>query len=127
MARLEAWMDGVVDSPDHRQALSQLASRLGGQLEWLDPRNAEVKLACGDQALLVTAWIELLPSNRLRLLLSSPEGMSTGAQVTATALEAILQGLLDIAEGSTVRFRSDRDGPLLKPQGIAIPAGPSMD
>ena len=43
------------------------------------------------------------------------------------ALEAILQGLLDIAEGSTVRFRSDRDGPLLKPQGIAIPAGPSMD
>ena len=127
MARLEAWMDGVVDSPDHRQALSQLASRLGGQLEWLDPRNAEVKLACGEQALLVTAWIELLPSNRLRLLLSSPEGMSTGAQVTAAALEAILQGLLDIAEGSTVRFRSDRDGPLLKPQGIAIPAGPSMD
>jgi len=103
------------------------SSRLGGQLEWLDPRNAEVKLACGDQALLVTAWIELLPRNRLRLLLSSPEGMSTGAQVTTTALEAILQGLLDIAEGSTVRFRSDRDGPLLKPQGIAIPAGPSMD
>ena len=127
MARLEAWMDGVVDSPDRRQALSELTGRLGGQLEWLDPRNAEVKLACGDQALLVTAWIELLPSNRLRLLLSSPEGMSTGAQVTTTALEAILQGLLDIAEGSTVRFRSDRDGPLLKPQGIAIPAGPSMD
>ena len=127
MARLEAWMDGVVDSPDRRQALSELAGRLGGQLEWLDPRNAEVKLACGDQALLVTAWIELLPSNRLRLLLSSPEGMSTGAQVTTTALAAILQGLLDIAEGSTVRFRSDRDGPLLKPQGIAIPTGPSMD
>ncbi|WP_188020778.1 hypothetical protein [Synechococcus sp. RS9907] len=127
MARLEAWMDGVVDSPDRRQALSQLTGRLGGQLEWLDPRNAEVKLACGDQALLVTAWIELLPSNRLRLLLSSPEGMSTGAQVTSTALEAILQGLLDIAEGSTVRFRSDRDGPLLKPQGIAIPADPLID
>ena len=53
--------------------------------------------------------------------------MNTGAQVTTTALEAILQGLLDIAEGSTVRFRSDRDGALLKPQGIAIPAGPSMD
>ena len=53
--------------------------------------------------------------------------MSTGAQVTAAALEVILQGLLDIAKGSTVRFRSDRDGPLLKPQGIAIPAGPSMD
>ena len=69
----------------------------------------------------------MLPSKRLHLLLSSPEGMSTGAQVTTTALAAILQGLLDIAEGSTVRFRSDRDGPLLKPEGIAIPAGPSMD
>ena len=127
MARLEAWMDGVVDGPDRRQELSELACQLGGQLEWLDPRNGEVKLACGDEALLVTAWIELLPGNRLRLLLSSREGMSTGAQVTAAALEAILQGLLDIAKGSTVRFRSDRDGPLLKPQGIAIPAGPSMD
>ena len=123
MARLEAWMDGVVDGPDRRLALSELAGRLGGQLEWLDPR----KLVCGDQALLVTAWIELLPSNRLRLLLSSREGMSTGAQVTSSALKAILQCLLDIAEGSTVRFRSDRDGPLLKPQGIAIPAAPLID
>lgn len=33
MARLEAWMDGVVDGPDRRQELSELASQLGGQLE----------------------------------------------------------------------------------------------
>lgn len=45
---------GVVDNPDRRQALGELVSRLGG------------KLACGDEALLVSAWIELLPSNRLR-------------------------------------------------------------
>ena len=53
--------------------------------------------------------------------------MNTGAQVTTTALEEILQCRLDIPEGSTVRFRSHRDGPLLKPQGIAIPADPLID
>ena len=61
---------------------------------------------------ILSASIERLSGHPLRLLLSRPEGMISGAQLTAAALEASL---------------SDRDGPRQKPEGIAIAAAASTD
>jgi len=112
MARLEAVLTGLVDGPQLRAGLAKLSAEVKGHLEWLDQSNAELKLVCGEEALLITALLELSAGHELRLLLSSSEGMTTGAPHSQAALETLLLGLQALAAEALISYRSDRDGPL---------------
>ncbi|MGL6135102.1 MAG: hypothetical protein ACRC1L_13080 [Prochlorococcaceae cyanobacterium] len=112
MARLEALLSPVADGEAFRGALAALAREMGGTFSWLDGRNASIALTAGPRALSVQVLLELRAGAELGLLLSSREGMGSGAPLSGAVLEQLLAGLQAAAPGSRVRFRSDRDGPI---------------
>ena len=128
MARLEAVLGGmehVEHGPAFQTDLERLNTALTGHLEWLDPRNAELRLACGPDALLVTVLLERLSPDGLRILATSREGMGTGAPHTTASLERVLNWLQQRQPNAQLRFRSDRNGPLQQQASIATPDAPA--
>ncbi|MFM1900688.1 MAG: hypothetical protein RLZZ216_1264 [Cyanobacteriota bacterium] len=121
MARLEAVLGGMEHGPAFQADLERLNTELAGHLEWLDPRNAELRLACGPEALLVTVLLERLSPDGLRILATSREGMGTGAPHTTASLERVLNWLQQHQPTAQLRYRSDRDGPLQQQASIATP------
>jgi hypothetical protein len=97
---------------DLRLVLEQLDSGAGGPLIWLDPRNASLTLLPGTAALPVQVLLELRGRNQLRVLVTSREGMSRGAPLSRAVLEQVLMQLQELVPGCTLRYRSDRDGPV---------------
>ena len=112
MARLEALLAPVPDGKSLRGILAQLAHQMGGTFSWLDDRNASIGLTRGPGALPVQVLLELRPRSELGVLVSSREGMGSGAPHSSAVLEEVLAGLQAAAPAAVVRFRSDRDGPL---------------
>ncbi len=110
MARLEALLAPAGDTESLRGAIAQLAEELGGTFTWLDSRNGSLALTTG--ALAVQVLLELRPGSELGVLLSSREGMGSGAPLSTAVLEQLLAGLQAAAPGARVLFRSDRDGPI---------------
>lgn len=113
MARLEALIAPVVDGEPVRSALAALAREIGGTLTWLDSRNGSIALTTG--ALAVQVLLELRPGAELGVLLSSREGMGSGAPLSCAVLDQLLAGLQAAVPGARVLFRSDRDGPIRQP------------
>jgi hypothetical protein len=97
---------------DLRLLLEQLDPGAGGPLTWLDPRNASLTLLPGTAALPVQVLLELRGKNQLRVLVTSREGMSRGAPLSRAVLEQVLMQLQELVPGCTLRYRSDRDGPV---------------
>jgi hypothetical protein len=112
MARLEALLAPVADGEPLRVAIARLAQEMGGTVVWLDGRNASIMLTAGKAALAVQVLLELRPRSELVVLLSSREGMGSGAPLSGGVLEQLLVGLQAVAPGAQVLFRSDRDGPI---------------
>lgn len=110
MARLEALLAPVGDNESLRGAIAQLAEEVGGMFTWLDSRNGSLALTTGGLA--VQALLELRKGSELGVLLSSREGMGSGAPLSSAVLEQLLAGLQAAAPGARVLFRSDRDGPI---------------
>ena len=97
---------------DLRLVLEQLDPSASGPLTWLDPRNASLTLLPGTAALPVQVLLELRGKNQLRVLVTSREGMSRGAPLSRAVLEQVLMQLQELVPGCTLRYRSDRDGPV---------------
>ncbi|MGB5136803.1 MAG: hypothetical protein WBN89_16720 [Prochlorococcaceae cyanobacterium] len=112
MARLEALLAPVADGGEFRGALAALAREMNGTLTWLDGRNASIVLTAGPRALAVQVLMEIRPRGELGVLVSSREGMGSGAPLSTAVLERLLAGLQVAAPGARLRFRSDRDGPV---------------
>ena len=110
MARLEALLAPVGDNESLRGAIAELARELGGMFTWLDRRNGSLALTTGGLA--VQVLLELRMGSELGVLLSSREGMGSGAPLSTAVLEQLLAGLQAAAPGARVLFRSDRDGPI---------------
>jgi hypothetical protein len=89
-----------------------MARQMGGTFGWLDDRNASIGLTRGAGALPVQVLLELRPRSELGVLVSSREGMGSGAPLSGAVLEEVLAGLQVASPGARVLFRSDRDGPL---------------
>jgi hypothetical protein len=97
---------------DLRLVVEQLDPGASGPLTWLDPRNASLTLLPGTAAVPVQVLLELRGRNQLRVLVTSREGMSRGAPLSRAVLEQVLMQLQELVPGCTLRYRSDRDGPL---------------
>jgi hypothetical protein len=97
---------------DLRLVLEQFDPGASGPLTWLDPRNASLTLLPGTAALPVQVLLELRGKNQLRVLVTSREGMSRGAPLSRAVLEQVLMQLQELVPGCTLRYRSDRDGPV---------------
>ena len=100
------------DDHDLRLVLEQVDPGTSGPLTWLDPRNASLTLLPGTAALPVQVLLELRGRNQLRVLVTSREGMSRGAPLSRAVLEQVLMQLQELVPGCTLRYRSDRDGPV---------------
>lgn len=112
MARLEAHLAGLPGDPGLRSGLQRLAADLGGELLWLDERNAMLRLNPGTSGLSVRVLLELSHPGEVGVLVSSREGMGRGAPFSRQALEQVLAGLMRLGDQVVIRFRSDRDGPV---------------
>lgn len=120
MARLEALLSLQPGALNRRQTLDQLGVELATELTWLDPRNACLSLVAGPSALQVQVLLELRGRDQLSLLVNSREGMSSGAPLSRAVLEQVLAILSRLLPGTTLDYRSDRDGPIR--QGTAQPS-----
>jgi hypothetical protein len=112
MARLEALVEPFALDSEQSQALERLAQRLGGHCQWLDGRNATIRLSLEPGDLPVQVLLEWRPPRELLLLVNSGERMGNGAPLSRVVLDQVLEGLLQAPGGARVRFRSDRDGPI---------------
>jgi hypothetical protein len=112
MARLEALLAPVADGEEFRGALAALSRQMGGSFTWLDDRNASIALTKGPRALPVQVLLEIRPRCQLGVLVGSREGMGSGAPLSTAVLEEMLAGLQASVPAASVRFRSDRDGPV---------------
>jgi hypothetical protein len=63
---------------------------------------------------------ELRGRDQLSVLVNSREGMSSGAPLSRAVLEQVLAILSRLLPGTTLAYRSDRDGPIR--QGSAQPS-----
>lgn len=120
MARLEALLSLQQGALNRRQPLDQLGVELATELTWLDPRNACLSLVAGPSALQVQVLLELRGRDQLSVLVNSREGMSSGAPLSRAVLEQVLAILSRLLPGTTLTYRSDRDGPIR--QGSAQPS-----
>lgn len=120
LARLEALLLLQPGALNRRQPLDQLGVELATELTWLDPRNACLNLVAGPSALQVQVLFELRGRDQLSLLVNSREGMSSGAPLSRAVLEQVLDRLLRLVPGTSLAYRSDRDGPIR--QGTARPS-----
>lgn len=123
MARLEALIDQGSEGMERQAALIQLADRLGGELLWLDERNAAMTLILAPEDLPVQVLLELRQHGELAILIKSSERMGSGAPLSRTVLDQLVAGLLQATGGARVLFRSDRDGPI---RPTAPKAAPSL-
>ena len=112
MARFEALIKPIADGKALRDALEQLAQSWGGVLTWLDRRNASLDLVSG--GLPVKLLLELRRGDVLGVLVSSREGMGTGAPRSQKLLDQLLSVLLKHVPRAQVQYRSDRDGPIFQ-------------
>jgi hypothetical protein len=112
LARLEALLSLQPGSLNRRQPLDQLGVELATELTWLDPRNACLNLVAGPSALQVQVLFELRGRDQLSVLVNSREGMSSGAPLSRAVLEQVLDRLLRLLPGTSLAYRSDRDGPI---------------
>ena len=83
-----------------------------GTFTWLDQRNASLALLTGSAAVPVQVLLELRGRGELLVLVTSREGMGTGAPLTQSVHEQILQRLAQLLPEGVLQYRSDRDGPL---------------
>jgi hypothetical protein len=120
LARLEALLSLQQGALNRRQPLDQLGVELATELTWLDPRNACLSLVAGPSALQVQVLLELRGRDQLSVLVNSREGMSSGAPLSRAVLEQVLAILSRLLPGTTLTYRSDRDGPIR--QGSAQPS-----
>ncbi|NDD69714.1 MAG: hypothetical protein EBZ29_10145 [Synechococcaceae bacterium WB9_4xC_028] len=113
MARLEALLTGMPEERELRLLLEQLDPGPDrGTFTWLDQRNASLALLPGSAAVPVQVLLELRGRGELLVLVTSREGMGTGAPLTQGVHEQILQRLAQLLPESVLQYRSDRDGPL---------------
>ncbi|MBD1194539.1 MAG: hypothetical protein H9532_10460 [Vulcanococcus sp. Clear-D1] len=112
MARLEAILTGVPGDRELRLVLEQLDPGSAGTFTWLDQRNASLGLMPSSAAVPVQVLLELKGRGELLVLVTSREGMGTGAPLTQSVHEQILQRLAQLLPESVLQYRSDRDGPL---------------
>ena len=117
MARLEALLKVKPSAEECRQTLNQLAVSLAAELTWLDPRNACLSLAVGASAMAVQVLFELRDPDQLGVLVNSREGMGSGAPLSHSVLEQVLDLLLKLSPGTDLTYRSDRDGPIRQGSG----------
>ncbi len=121
MARLEALLSLQPGPENLHQPLNQLGVELATELTWLDPRNGCLSLSAGPSALPVQVLLELRGHDQLGVLVNSREGMSSGSPLSRAVLEQVLDRLLRLLPGTSLAYRSDRDGPIR--QGTAQPVG----
>ena len=81
-----------------------------GTFTWLDQRNAALALLPGRAAVPVQVLLELRGRGELLVLVTSREGMGTGAPLSRSVHERILQRLAQLIPESALQYRSDRDG-----------------
>ena len=112
LARLEAILTGVPGDRELRLVLEQLDPGAGGTFTWLDQRNASLAFMPGTASVPVQVLLELKGRGELLVLLTSREGMGTGAPLSRSVHEQILQRLAQLLPESVLQYRSDRDGPL---------------
>jgi len=113
LARLEALLTGMPEERELRLLLEQLDPGPDrGTFTWLDQRNASLALLPGSAAVPVQVLLELRGRGELLVLVTSREGMGTGAPLTQSVHEQILQRLAQLMPESVLQYRSDRDGPL---------------
>jgi hypothetical protein len=113
LARLEALLTGMPEERELRLLLEQLDPGPDrGTFTWLDQRNASLALLPGSAAVPVQVLLELRGRGELLVLVTSREGMGTGAPLTQSVHEQILQRLAQLLPESVLQYRSDRDGPL---------------
>jgi hypothetical protein len=113
LARLEALLTGMPEERALRLLLEQLDPGPDrGIFTWLDQRNASLALLPGSAAVPVQVLLELRSRGELLVLITSREGMGTGAPLSRNVHEQILQRLAELVPESVLHYRSDRDGPL---------------
>jgi len=112
MARFEALLAPASNPSDWSAAVNQLAQEWQGSADWLDGRNASLTVHVAPTGLQVKLLLELQHSGQLGVLISSREGMGSGAVQTKVVLEQLLVSLERLLPGVQVVFRSDRDGPI---------------
>ena len=112
MARLEALLSLQPGAENCHQPLNQLGVELATELTWLDPRNGCLSLVAGPSALQVQVLLELRGPDQIGVLVNSREGMSSGAPLSRAVLEQVLDRLLRLLPGTSLAYRSDRDGPI---------------
>ena len=83
-----------------------------GTFTWLDQRNASLALLPGSAAVPVQVLLELRGRGELLVPVTSREGMGTGAPLSRSVHEQLLQRLAQLMPESVLQYRSDRDGPL---------------
>jgi len=113
LARLEALLTGMPEEQELRLVLEQLDPGPDrGTFTWLDQRNASLALLPGSAAVPVQVLLELRGRGELLVLVTSREGMGTGAPLSRRVHEQFLQRLAQLLPESVLQYRSDRDGPL---------------
>jgi hypothetical protein len=113
LARLEALLTGMPEERELRLLLEQLDPGPDrGTFTWLDQRNASLALLPGSAAVPVQVLLELRGRGELLVLVTSREGMGTGAPLSRSVHEQLLQRLAQLMPESVLQYRSDRDGPL---------------
>ncbi len=114
MARYEAHLRTPSDDLDsHRPVAEQVAKALNIELTWLDRRNASMALLVPPQAISVQLLLEFRGHGEITLLVSSREGMGKGAPQSRACFEQVLALLHEHMPAAQLRYRSDRDGPIL--------------
>jgi len=115
VARLEAQLAGMPSEPDAHRCIEDLAQALGEPCNWLDARNAALAIHAGSLSLPIQVLIELKGRGQLGVLISSREAVGRGAPLSGGMLERVLELLKTLMPGTVLVYRSDRDGPVLRP------------
>jgi hypothetical protein len=111
LARLEALLKGMPGERELRLVLEQLDPGPDhGLFTWLDQRNASLAFWRGTAAVPIQVLLELRGRGELCVLVTSREGMSSGAPLSRRVLEQVLQQLAHLLPESPLIYRSDRDG-----------------